>query len=115
MTYSSGLFNQSDRWYRPLIGIAAFVIIAAGIRTAAPVLNSILLAALLAVAVLPTFDGLRRRGVSKGLAVTLTTLLLVVVVLALLGFLGVAGSRLVQVLPRYRTRPRRSSKGSRAG
>ena len=101
MTYSSGLFNQSDRWYRPLIGTAAFVIIAAGIRTAAPVLNSILLAALLAVAVLPTFDGLRRRGVSKGLAVALTTLLLAAVVVALLGFLGVAGSRLVGVLPRY--------------
>jgi len=101
MTYPSGLFNQSDRWYRPLIGTAAFVIIAAGIRTAAPVLNSILLAALLAVAVLPTFDWLRRRGVSKGLAVVLTTLLLAGVVLALLGFLGVAGSRLVGVLPRY--------------
>ncbi len=101
MTYVSGLFNQSDRWYRPLIGTAAFVIIAAGIRTAAPVLNSILLAVLLAVAVLPTFDGLRRRGVSKGLAVALTTLLLVVVVLALIGFLGVAGTRLVQTLPRY--------------
>ncbi len=101
MTYSSGLFTQSDRWYRPLIATAAFVIIAAGIRTAAPVLNSILLAVLLAVAVLPTFDGLRRRGVSKGLAVTLTTLLLVVVVLALIGFLGVAATRLVQTLPRY--------------
>jgi predicted PurR-regulated permease PerM len=101
MTYPSGLFNQSDRWYRPLIATAAFVIIAAGIQQAAPVLNSILLAALLAVAVLPTFDGLRRRKVSKGLAVALTTLLLVVVVGALLGFLGVAGSRLVQTLPRY--------------
>jgi hypothetical protein len=32
------------------------------------VLNSILLALLLAVAALPAFDNLRRRGVSKGLA-----------------------------------------------
>ena len=101
MTYPSGIFGPSDRWYRPLIAAAAFVIIAAGIRTAAPVLNSILLAALLTVAVLPTFDWLRRRRVSTGLAVLLTTLLLVAVVLALLGFLGVAGTRLVQTLPRY--------------
>ena len=101
MTHSAGLLDLSDRRYRLLIGTAAFVIIAAGIRTAAPVLNSILLAALLAVAVLPTFDWLRRRRVSKGLAVVLTTLLLVAVVMALLGFLGVAGTRLVQVLPRY--------------
>jgi AI-2 transport protein TqsA len=101
MTYPSGLFSQSDRWYRPFIVTAAFVIIAAGIRTAAPVLNSILLAALLTVAVLPTFDWLRRRRVSTGLAVALTTLLLVVVVLALIGFLGVAGTRLIQTLPRY--------------
>src|SRR5687767_14338105 len=101
MTYPTGLFSQSDRWYRPLIVTAAFVIIAAGIRTAAPVLNSILLAVLLTVAVLPTFDWLRRSRVSTGLAVALTTLLLVTVVLALIGFLGVAGTRLIQTLPRY--------------
>jgi AI-2 transport protein TqsA len=101
MTHSSGLLNPSDPRYRLLIGTAAFVIIAAGIRQAAPLLDSILLAILLAVAVEPAFDDLRRRGVSKGLAVVLTTLLLAGVVMALLGFLGVAGSRLVQVLPGY--------------
>jgi predicted PurR-regulated permease PerM len=77
------------------------VIIAAGIRAAAGLLDSLLLAALLAVAVEPAFDALRRRGVSTGLAVVLTTLLLVALVVALLGFLGVAGTRLVQVLPDY--------------
>lgn len=56
---------------------------------------------LLAVAVVPVFDGLRRRGVPNGLAVALTTLLLAGTVVALLGFVGVAGSRLVQVLPGY--------------
>jgi AI-2 transport protein TqsA len=101
MMSSSGGFNRSDRWYRLLIGTAAFVIIAAGIRHAASVLDSILLAMLLAVAVEPAFDALRRRGVSKGLAVALTTLLLAGVVVALLGFLGVAGRQLVQVLPGY--------------
>jgi AI-2 transport protein TqsA len=92
---------QSDRRHRLLIDTAALVVIAAGIRYAAPLLDSILLAALLAVAVVPAFDALRHRGVSKGLAVVLTTLLLAGVVLALLGFLGVAGTRLVRVLPGY--------------
>jgi AI-2 transport protein TqsA len=101
MTHSSGLLDTSDRRYRLLIGTAAFVIIAAGIRHAATVLDSILIATLLWVAVVPAFDELRRRGLSKGLAVALTTLLLVIVVLALLGFVGVAGTRLVRVLPEY--------------
>ena len=92
---------MTDQRYRLLIGTAAVVIIAAGVRHAAPVLNSILLAALLWVAVVPAFDGLRRRGVSKALAVALTTLLLVLIVLAMLGFVGVAGTRLVRVLPQY--------------
>ena len=101
MTGSYGTLLQSDKWYRRLVVAAAVVIIAAGIREAANLLNSMLLALLLTVAVLPAFDALRRRGVSKGLSVVLTTLLLASVMLALLGFLGVAATRLVQVLPTY--------------
>jgi AI-2 transport protein TqsA len=101
MTGSYGTLLQSDSWYRRLMVAAAVVIVAAGIREAANLLNSILLALLLTVAVLPAFDALRRRGVSKGLSVVLTTLLLATVMLALLGFLGVAATRLVQVLPTY--------------
>jgi AI-2 transport protein TqsA len=102
MTHSFGLPEVSDRRYRLLIGTAAFVIIAAGIRQAAPLLDSILLAIVLAMAVVPAFDDLRRRGASKGLAATLTTLLLMGEVVAVLGFVGAAGSQLVQVLPGYR-------------
>src|SRR5687767_6126856 len=94
----------SDRHYRLLIGTAAFVIIAAGIREAAQLLNSILLAMLLTVTVVPAFDALRRRGVSTGLAVVLTTLLLAGVLIVLLGILGLSGTRLIQVLPEYQDR-----------
>src|SRR5918996_5471671 len=100
----SGLPDRSDRHYRLLIGTAAFVIIAAGIREAAQVLNSILLAMLLTVTVVPAFDALRRRGVSKGVAVVLTTLLLAAVLIVLLGILGFSGTRLIQVLPHYEER-----------
>jgi predicted PurR-regulated permease PerM len=104
MTYPIGSPHRSDRHYRLLIGTAALVIIAAGIREAAQVLNSILLAMLLTVTVVPAFDALRRRGVSKGLAVVLTSLLLVVVMVVLLGILGLSGTRLLQVLPDYQER-----------
>ncbi|MBA3497433.1 MAG: AI-2E family transporter [Gemmatimonadales bacterium] len=80
------------------------MIIAAGIREAAQVLNSILLAMLLTVTVVPAFDALRRRGASKGVAVALTTLLLAGVLIVLLGILGLSGTRLIQVLPDYQDR-----------
>jgi AI-2 transport protein TqsA len=68
------------------------------------VLNSILLAMLLTVTVVPAFDTLRRRGVSKGLAVVLTSVLLAGVLVVLLGALGLSGTRLIQVLPQYQDR-----------
>jgi predicted PurR-regulated permease PerM len=100
-----------DRHYRLLIGTAAFVIIAAGIREAAEVLNSILLAMLLTVTVVPAFDALRRRGVAKGLAVVLTSLLLAGVLVVLLGILGLSGTRLIQVLPDYQERAQALQRG----
>jgi AI-2 transport protein TqsA len=96
--------TPTDRHYRLLIGTAAFVVIAAGIREAAELLNSILLAMLLTVTVVPAFDALRRRGVPKGLAVVLTSLLLAGVLVVLLGLLGLSGTRLIQVLPHYQER-----------
>jgi AI-2 transport protein TqsA len=104
MTQPSDLLDQSDRRFRWLIGTAAFVIIAAGIRQAAELLNSILLAMLLTVTVVPAFDALRRRGLRKGLAVALTSLLLAGVLLGLLGILGLSATRLIQVLPEYQDR-----------
>ncbi|HKU60417.1 MAG TPA: AI-2E family transporter [Gemmatimonadales bacterium] len=96
--------RRSDRRYRLLLGTAALVIIAAGIREAAGVLNSILLAMLLTLTVVPAFDALRRRGVSKALAVVITSALLAGVLLAMLGVLGLSGTRLLQVLPHYQDR-----------
>jgi predicted PurR-regulated permease PerM len=96
-----GLLDRLDRRYRLVVGLAALVVIAAGIRSAGSILDSLLLALLLTVVVLPAFDALRKRGLSKGIAITITTLLLLGIALALLGFLGVTGTELVQVLPSY--------------
>jgi AI-2 transport protein TqsA len=114
MTDLFGLLPQEDSRFRLVIGAAALVIIAAGVHEAAPVLNSILLSILLAVAVIPAFDSLRRRGVSKGVAAALTTLLLTAVVAALLGFLGVAATRLVRVLPEYQDKAEALQEGLRS-
>ncbi len=59
---------------------------------------------LLTVTVVPAFDTLRRRGAPKGVAVILTSLLLVGVLLVLLGVLGLSGTRPIQVLPEYQDR-----------
>jgi AI-2 transport protein TqsA len=104
MTHLPGPPARSDQHFRLLLGTAAFVIIAAGIRVAAELLNSILLAMLLTVTVVPAFDALRRRGVPKGLAVVLTSLLLAGVLVVLVGVLGLSGTRLIQVLPHYQER-----------
>jgi predicted PurR-regulated permease PerM len=104
VVHPSGPEARSDRHFRLLLGTAAFVIIAAGIREAAELLNSILLAMLLTVTVVPAFDALRRRGVPKGLAVVLTSLLLAGVLVVLLGTLGLSGTRLIKVLPHYQER-----------
>ncbi|MBA3895179.1 MAG: AI-2E family transporter [Gemmatimonadales bacterium] len=104
MTQPSSPSHSSDRHYRFLVATAAFVIIAAGIKESAELLNSILLAMLLTVTVVPAFDALRRRGVPKGLAVVLTSLLLAGVLVVLLGALGLSGTRLIQVLPHYEER-----------
>jgi AI-2 transport protein TqsA len=104
MATSTGSDRQSERRFRLLLGTAALVVIAAGVRQSAPVLNSILLAMLLTVTVVPAFDALRRRGVSKGLAVVLTSLTLAGVLLAMLGLIGLTGTRLFQVLPHYQDR-----------
>jgi len=101
MSVTLGLLDRLDRRYRLLVGVAALVVIAAGIRFAGAILDSLLLSLLLTVVVLPAFDALRRRGLSKGVAITITTLLLIGLAIALLGFLGVTGTQLVQVLPGY--------------
>ena len=101
MPVTLGLLDRLDRRYRLVVGLAALVVIAAGIRSAGSILDSLLLALLLTVVVLPAFDTLRRRGLSKGVAITVTTLLLIGLAVALLGFLGVTGTELVQVLPAY--------------
>jgi predicted PurR-regulated permease PerM len=101
MSVTLGLIDRLDRRYRLLVGLAALVVIAAGIRSAGSILDGLSWRYSSPSWCCPAFDGLRRRGFSKGIAITITTLLLIGIAVALLGFLGVTGTELVQVLPGY--------------
>lgn len=92
------LSPAADRYLRLT---AYLVIIGIGIKAAAGILDSLLLAAMLTVAVSPVYELVRRRGHSGGLAVTITLIVLLVVVAALIGFLGMTATRLVQTVPAY--------------
>jgi AI-2 transport protein TqsA len=91
----------ADRYLR--LG-AYFVIIGIGIKAAAGILDSLLLAAMLTVAVIPVYERIKRQGGSTGIAIAGTTLTLLVVVAAMIGFLGLTATRLVQTVPAYEAR-----------
>jgi predicted PurR-regulated permease PerM len=93
--------DRLDQRLRYLVAGACLVVIAAGIRTAHGPLNSLLFALLVTIGVLPVFGGLRRRGISTGIAVTLTALLMVGTILGILAFLGLAATNLVKMVPTY--------------
>jgi predicted PurR-regulated permease PerM len=95
------VFAPIEGRLRILLTLACLVVIGAGIRVVAGPLVSILLAVVLAVAVLPLFDRLRRRGVA--IAVAGTTLTLVGTIVVLIGFLGLAVTQLVRVVPSYQS------------
>jgi predicted PurR-regulated permease PerM len=95
------VLDRLDHRLRYLVAAACLVILAAGIQSAHGPLNSLLFAMLVTIGVLPVFGGLRRRGVSPGIAVGLTALLMVGTILAILAFLGLAATNLVKVVPTY--------------
>ena len=76
----------TDRGTRILLITASLVVVTAGLRAAAPILQPLLLALFLAVISFPLLDWLRRRGVRTGFAV-LVTVLADVALLSILGLL----------------------------
>jgi AI-2 transport protein TqsA len=87
-----------------LIAAAAFVIIVAGMRAATSIINPFLLAVFLSSLCAPLLYWLQRRGVPKGLAVSIILLGLLVVALLLIIFVGRSLNTLSQQLPGYQER-----------
>jgi predicted PurR-regulated permease PerM len=88
----------------PLVTAAAAVVIIAGMHAAAPIVNLVLISFLLAMSVTPLMEWAIHRGVSAGLAVTLTILGVVIGGLGLATLVGVSISSMIDELPLYEPR-----------
>lgn len=96
------LNDLSPPWRRLLLflfGGACTVVVAAGVRSAAGVLNPMLGAAFLALLLQPLLQKLR--GALGGAAVAVVALVVVLVGLVLVGFVGASLRQLALELPRY--------------
>ncbi|MBA3648281.1 MAG: AI-2E family transporter [Chitinophagales bacterium] len=93
-------YSKSDP-VRILIGIAAFMIVVAGIRSVAPIINQLLLAIIIALTLSPLITWLMSKGRSHTTSVIITVLVAVIGGLALAGMFGVALAGLIKQLPQY--------------
>jgi AI-2 transport protein TqsA len=94
-------FTQNSPVLRVLMGAACCVIILAGMKAIAPLLNMVLLAWLIAYSITPLPNWLMRKRVPSALAVLFTLLLVVIGGLTVASLLGLSIAGLIQKLPTY--------------
>jgi predicted PurR-regulated permease PerM len=87
-----------------LVGGASLVIVVAGLKLAAPIVDLVLISFLLAFSISPIQNWLIRRKFSKGLAVIVTVLLILVGGSGLVSILAVSLAGLIGKLPEYQAR-----------
>jgi AI-2 transport protein TqsA len=87
-----------------LTATACVIIIVAGMKAAAPLLNNIFLAWLLAYSISPLPNWLMKKRVPTALSVLLTLLIVIVGGLAIASLFGLSISGLMQKLPTYQAR-----------
>jgi predicted PurR-regulated permease PerM len=96
--------NQLSLIFCYLVGGACLVIVVAGLKLAAPIVNLVLISFLLAFSISPIQNWLIRRKFSKGLAVIVTVLLILVGGSVLISILTVSLAGLIGKLPDYQAR-----------
>ena len=89
---------------RFLVTAAAFVVVVAGMKAAAPIIVPFLLSAFIAVISLPLLHGMQKRRVPTALAVLVIVLLLVAVGILLVVFVGTSLSDFLSAIPGYQLR-----------
>ena len=94
----------SDSRLRFLLGAAAVVVIAGGLRSAAGVIDPLLMAGVVVACAAPLQEQLRRRGLTKGWAMAITSVTVVVALVAFVALVGYAAKALVDTVPRYQER-----------
>ncbi|HRR57237.1 MAG TPA: AI-2E family transporter [Acidobacteriota bacterium] len=96
--------GELSRSFKFLLGAAAFVIVVAGIRAAAPLLVPLLLSIFLAVLAAPVFFWLKHRRVPVAVAVSLIVFGFLGLVSIAAVFVGNSLNRFVGLLPTYEAR-----------
>ena len=94
-------FADSPRLLRLVLFGAGLVVIAAGLRAAAPTVNLVLVSVVLAMTVYPLAHVLMQRGMGRSFAVLITLLVVLVGGVLLVLVLAKSLSRLVQEAPKY--------------
>ena len=93
--------SQSSRMFRFLIGVAAFVIVVAGMFAAKAILVPFLLSVFIAIISTPALFGLEKRGVPKLLAFLIVLSIVIVVIAGIVLVIGASVSSFMQNLPEY--------------
>ena len=89
---------------RVLISLAAFVVIVAGMKAAAPLLVPFLLALFITIVLAPVFDGLQRLGLPAGVALLAVIIALVLVVTLIGALMGNSMQDFLRAFPGYQAR-----------
>src|SRR3712207_3044913 len=93
--------RQTPSLGRVLLILAATVVVLAGIRLGAPILNPILFAVVFALLSSPLYSWMRRRGVPTPLALLIMLIGLTVILVGLFGLLSVSIGRFTGRLDSY--------------
>jgi AI-2 transport protein TqsA len=95
------LVEQRNAFGRVLLVLAATVVVLAGIRLGAPILNPILFAVVFALLFSPVYSWLKRRGLPTPLALLIMLVGLTIILVGLFGFLSVSIGRFIGRLDLY--------------
>ena len=95
---------ESKHRIHPLLAAASIVVIVAGLREIAAVLNIFLVALLLAVSISPILIWQIKRGWPKTVSLAATILIVLIVAAGLSAVLGVAGNNMAEKAPEYQVR-----------
>ncbi len=99
---ATGTLRQST-FLQVILVLAATVVVLAGLRLGAPVLNPIFFAVVLTLLFSPVYSWLKRRGLPAPIALLIMLVLLTVLVFALVSILGVSITRFSERLGYYTT------------
>jgi AI-2 transport protein TqsA len=93
--------GQESATLRYLLYVALFVIIIIGIKTASYVINIMIIAVILAMLAYPVVNFLKRKGLTDVIAVTITTIIGCLIILALVALIFASLHTLIQDIPLY--------------